>query len=397
MNHRVIYHIEYSKNWNIAWSWGEICMLENIKYFISKWEKNVILTTENWKKAFESWGLKESNLLEYKIIKTDDPRTHFKLLLNYIKRVFLAKKQIKELLINDNDILICHSDFFPNSIPLYFLSKNNKRAQFFYYFHTKYPSIFKWFEWEFIWKYTFPKVNMIYLKLSQILYLIIIKKINRWFVLVVNPCFKNYICDFLRKTNVKAHFFKIFWWVKEKVIFNDKKIYDLVWLWRFQKLKWIYEIFEIISLLKKEKSDIKIAVIWWWGDEVEKDFINKINESNLQDNIFYKWFINWAEKFKILSQSNIFLMTSYFEWRPITIIEAMKIWLPVVAYDLPVYWIYDKWIIKVPILNNNDMSFQILKLLNDKHLLSEKSIEALDFSKNYSWENTWEEIYNLFK
>ncbi len=396
MKKRIIYHIEYAKNWNIAWSWWEICMLENINFFISQWEKNIVLTTENWKKAFENWGLIESDLLEYKTIKTDDPRTHFKLLFNYLKRVFLAKKDIRSLVINDEDIIICHSDFFPNSIPLYFLSKKNKNANFFYYFHTKYPSIFKGFEWEFIWKYTIPKINMIYLKLSQIFYLNLIKKINSWLILVVNPCFESYISWFFKKSKVKYHFFKIFWWVKENVSIHNQKIYDLVWLGRFQKLKWIYELFEIVMLLKKEKNNIKIAVIWGGSPEVENNFIKKVNELNLQDNIIYKGFINWNEKFKILSQSKIFLMTSYFEGRPITIIEAMKIGLPVISYDLPVYWVYNKWIIKVPILDNKKITLEILNLLdNEKNMIALEK-ESLDFSSNYSWENTGKEIYNLF-
>jgi len=147
MEKRTIYHIEYAKNGDIAASWWEICMLENIKYFVSKWEKNIILTTQNGKKAFIKWWLVESELLAYHIIETKDPRTLVALLINYFSRVFLAKNAISKMNINDDDIIFCHSDFFPNSLPLYFLSKKNKNAKILFYFHMKYPSIFRWYEW----------------------------------------------------------------------------------------------------------------------------------------------------------------------------------------------------------------------------------------------------------
>lgn len=394
---RIIYHIEYAKNGDIAWSWWEICMLENIKYFLSKWERNIILTTNNGKKVFEKWWLLESELLQYNVIKTDDPRTYIKLLLNYFKRVFLAKKQINKIIINDNDIIYCHSDFFPNSIPMYFLSKKNNKSKLFFYFHMKYPSIFKWYIGEFIWKYSFPKLNMIYLKLNQLLYLKIIKKINRGTIISVNPYYWSYISKFFNNRKIKIYFLRIFWWINYKIIKNDKKVYDLAWLWRFHKQKWIDELFEIAKILKEQKENIKIVVIWWWWIDVENEFKENIKKYDLEGNILYEWFINWNKKFEILSQAKLFLMTSYFEWRPITIIEAMKLGLPVLSYDLPVYWVYDKWIIKVPLLDNQKIVEKIIKILDNEDFYKEKSNEALDFSKNYSWDETWREIYNLIK
>ena len=396
---RIIYHIEYAKNWDIAASWWEICMLENIKYLVSKWEKNILLTTEKWKQAFINWWLEESELLEYNTIKTDDPNSLIKLLFNYFKRVFLAKKQIKKLEINDNDIIFCHSDFFPNSIPLYFLNKNNKKSQFFYFFHVKSPNLFKWFKGEFINKINIPTISTIYHKLNQFLYIKIIKKINKWIIIWVNPFYKKYLSKIFYKTNINLYFLQIFWGVNinKNYINNNEKKYDCVWMWRFQELKGLKELFDISVKLKNKKDDIKILVIWGGSKEVEEDFIRKIKENNLENNIIYKWFISWEERFKLISQAKIFLMTSYFESYWLVNIEAMKYWLPVIAYNLPVFEIFKKWMIKISILDNNIFSKEILKMLEDKNYYEKKSKEALEFASNYSWEKTGEEIYNLMK
>lgn len=391
---RIIYHIEYAKNWEVAASWWEICMLENIKYFISKEEKNILLTTEKWKKAFINWWLKESEFLKYDVIKTDDPSSMVRLLLNYFKRVFLAKRQIKKLKINDNDIIICHSDFFPNSLPLYFLSKNNK-SKIFYYFHMKYPSIFKWYEWEFIWKYSFPKLWMIYLKLSQLLYFFIMKKINRWIILSVNSFYQKYLIEKFKFFNIKTYTIKKYSGINIPNMSTNNKKYDCLWIWRFHKQKWIKELISIVKIIKKRKNDIRVVVMWWWNKKIEKEFINDIHINWLEKNIIYKWFICWDEKYEYIAKSKIFLMTSYFESFGQVNLEAMKFWLPVVAYDLPVFSLFEKGMKKVKILNNKIFAEEVYKLLNDINLYNNESKNALNFSNKFSWDKTWDEIYNL--
>ena len=67
------------------------------------------------------------------------------------------------------------------------------------------------------------------------------------------------------------------------------------------------------------------------------------------------------------------------------------------CYDLPVYWVYNKGVKKVWILNNDQFSKEVCRLLENEALYNKLSIEAKDFSKEYSWENTGKEIYNLLK
>lgn len=166
---------------------------------------------------------------------------------------------------------------------------------------------------------------------------------------------------------------------------------------RFQDLKWVKEIFDIAQHLKKKKSNIKIVVIGGGNQESENEFRENIKKFWLENNIDYKWFLNGKERFEIISSAKIFMMTSYFEGRPISMLESLKIWTPIVSYDLPVYELYDKGIIKVNILDNEIFSEKILEILENDDLYKKLSEDAMNFSKNYSWENTGKEIYNLIK
>lgn len=51
--------------------------------------------------------------------------------------------------------------------------------------------------------------------------------------------------------------------------------------------------------------------------------------------------------------------------------------------------------IKVPILDNEGLSNEIIKLLNNWEYYTQKTEEALEFSWEFSWEKTGEEVYNL--
>lgn len=153
----------------------------------------------------------------------------------------------------------------------------------------------------------------------------------------------------------------------------------------------------MIDRLKKRKKDLKVLVIGGGSKESELEFTENVRMLDLEDNIDYKGFLNGKERFEILSQAKIFLMTSYFEWRPIVMLELLKLWIPIVSYDLPVYWVYNKGVKKVWILNNDQFSKEVCCLLENEALYNKLSIEAKEFSKDYSWENTGEEIYNLMK
>ena len=73
----------------------------------------------------------------------------------------------------------------------------------------------------------------------------------------------------------------------------------------------------------------------------------------------------------------------------------MKCGLPVVAYDLPPFAVFKAGMIKVPTLDNVAMSEEILKLLQDEVYYGRIQQEAVEFSSEFSWDKTGEEIFTL--
>lgn len=398
---KIIHHIEISHTHHNL-SWWEKAMIEIIKYIqkISDY-KQVIYTSESGKIVYSKF-IEDKNI-EYVIIGKEKIE-HINPYLAYYLRVFEVFFHVKKFDKNFEHIIFSHEEFLPTSIYSFLLKLYNKNAKWLSFFHMRAPWIFRWYLWEYTGKKSlFPDIRIIRYQLEQYIYFFLIRnRVNT--LITVNPIYK----DYLAKRFKNIYTLNKFWWeswvyIVEKYsginVNNIKpkntKDFDLSFMGRFHPQKWIDEIIDIILKIKKIKPDIKIVIIWWGNKALEDKFINDINIHWLQENIFYKWFITWNEKFKLLALSKIFLFPSYYEsfWQ--VALEAMKLWLPVVAYDLPPFCVFEKWMIKVPILDNQQMSLEILQLLDDNDYYKNKSEEALTFSNEFSWEKTGEEIFNL--
>jgi glycosyltransferase involved in cell wall biosynthesis len=389
-NEMKIYHFGFEKAGKDI-SGGERCMIENIKYFQSKKIMNIFLTTDNGKEVYEKLGLKENNFLEYKIINSYYTEQKYHLFISYILRTFKAIKLIKNIKINDNDILICHSEFFPNSIPFYILSKKHKGPKLFYWFHMLSPNIFRGYEGEFTGKFNLPNPRIIHYKLNQVLYRYL--TLNRGTILTVNPYYK----DILKKLYPKNKIYDIkkYSGVKIDNKKNISKKYDLVWMGRFHRQKGLLEVPYILDLLKRKKKNINLLLIGDGDIKIKKKFFEIIDRLGLKENVHYVGFVNSNERLKLLREAKLFIFTSYYESFGQVALEAMANGLPVIAYNLPIYLVFEKGMIKAPILDNQTFANEILKLLNNKDYYKNKSREALDYAKTFSWNKTGEEIYNL--
>lgn len=388
----VIYHIEFAKT-GTGLSGGEKCMIENIKYLKKQKKKNILLTTDNGRLTYEKLGLKEDDFFKYKTINSYGYEKKHHIFLSYLRRTLQALKLIKKIKINDQDVLFCHSEFFPNSIPFYFLSRKNNKSKLFYWFHMLAPDIFKGYGGHFTNKFKTPSLALIHYKLNQNLYRRLTSENGT--ILTVNHFYKEYLGKKYPKN--KIYVIKKYGGVNIPNFKEKDKKYDLIWMGRFHQQKGLYELIKIVTLLKKHKENIKVIVLGGENDHIEYKFKRTVKNLNLERNIFYKGFISGEKKFKYLIKSKIFLMTSFYESFGQVNLEAMKCGLPVVAYNLPVFSIFKKGMIKVPILNNEKFMQEVLRLLNNKKHYKNKSKEALEYASAFSWNKTGREIYNLMK
>ncbi len=385
-----IIHVEFAK-YGHGLSGGEETVIENIKYWISVNIKNILYTTNNAKKTYEKLGLVESDLLEYRTVELSKFEQNIHPFFSYVIRTIYALMLMRHTNLENSDVLFCHSDYFPNSIPFYFLVKKNKRVKIFYWFHSLVPSLFRGYEGVFTKTFHIPTFSLIHHILNQ--------KLFGWLIfpkgtlLTVNGFYGKYLKEKFPLNDV--YVFHHLGGPDNIIMTNKPKKYDLAWMGRFQSLKGLSQIFEIVKSLKINNKDIKILVIGGGDIIEEKKFINRIRNEDFTNNIVYKGFIHGKDRFEYLKEAKLFLMTSMYESFGLVNVEAMKCGLPVVAYNLPVYDVFKMGMIKVTLLDSKKMSEEISRLLNDEVEYTHIRDEALMFSVNFSWKKTGEELHQL--
>ncbi len=112
---------------------------------------------------------------------------------------------------------------------------------------------------------------------------------------------------------------------------KDNNYYNIVWVWRLTKQKWVDFLLEIINFLSKmDKKFIKLHIAWDW--ELKKEIISL---SNKFDFIKYYWHIENKYIPNFLSKMDLYIHTSLWESFGLTIIEANMCNLPVIAFNIP--------------------------------------------------------------
>lgn len=394
-----VFHIELAKTGH-GLSGGEKCTIELIKYLKNKKIKNILVTTDNGKETYIKLGLKEDEFLKYITIKTDWTEKKYHIFISYLVRLFYFSKIKKEIISEidkKEDVLMAHSDFFPNTIPTKILSKYFKKKPY-YWFHMLAPHILKGYEGHFTNKFKIPTLTIIHYKLNQLIFMLVSKN---GVIIFCNPYYKKFFTRYKsyiieKFGGEKIYLSKTYAGVKVNKI-DDSKEYDLAFMGRFHKQKGLFEIPKILKMLKVAKPDIKLLIIGGGDDKIKDEFFKIIKEESLTNNIEYKGFVSSDKKFDYLRKSKVFIFPSYYESFGLVALEAMANGLPVVAYNLPIFCVFDKGMIKVPILDNEKFAQETLKLLKDDNYYKNKRKEALDYASTFSWDKTGEEIYKLIK
>ncbi|WP_396196732.1 glycosyltransferase [Flavobacterium sp.] len=102
---------------------------------------------------------------------------------------------------------------------------------------------------------------------------------------------------------------------------NHGDVIEILFLAWVDKNKGIFELIDACRLLKKDKINFKLTIA---GNGNEFDEVKrKIELYNLENEIsLYGWALN-SDKVKLLKRSNIFVLPSYYEGYPNSLIEAM--------------------------------------------------------------------------
>jgi glycosyltransferase involved in cell wall biosynthesis len=385
-----IYHVEFAKT-GLGLSGGEVSMLGLIRYFQSQGNKNVVFTTDNGRTTYQR-QLPESDLLQYITVDSFADEQRFGVFISYILRTISAAQRVQGIRTKSSDLIICHSDFFPNSISSWIIKRNNPAANSADFFHVKAPRVFYGYQGEFTGKRQIPRPVILHYRLNQWLY----RKLSfpRTVILTVNPWYKSYLKRVYPRNRIKVleHYGGGAPNRENEVV----KKFDVMWVGRFQKLKGLDDLSLVVKELAKLKPDLKVVVLGGEPGVARETFISQLESAGVRENVELAGFVGGNAKYDYYFQSKVFLSTSCFESFGLTILEAMGCGIPVVAYDLPVFAVFGEGITKVPIGDIRSAAAAIFALLKNRVLCQEKSIAGKEIASVHSWETTGEEIIAEF-
>lgn len=116
-------------------------------------------------------------------------------------------------------------------------------------------------------------------------------------------------------------------------------LYDALFVGRINETKGIYDMLEVLSIIKKRIPDFRLAIMGQALGKTKDQLCQEINKKGLEKNVIFLGFRSGLEKFTIFKNSRCFwfLSKSESESFGIALMEAVCCGLPAFTYDLPIY------------------------------------------------------------
>jgi len=170
---------------------------------------------------------------------------------------------------------------------------------------------------------------------------------------------------------------------------QPKKIFDGCFIGRCVKHKGIYDLLRICDIVRKSKSDFKLAICGY-GKESPR-ISELVRKKKLESNVILLGLVQEDKKYNVLHCSRVFIFPSYLEGWGIAVAEAMACGLPVVTYHLPVYReVFDDKLITVPVGDIDAMAKEVIYLLENPEVAKKIGEANREFVKRYDWKTVAE-------
>lgn len=115
----------------------------------------------------------------------------------------------------------------------------------------------------------------------------------------------------------------------------DNAVPHILWLTNMMRTKGLVEFLDALKILKDKQLSFQVDFIGGFTNEISEEEFNRIVLANgLSDVIVYHGKKYGAEKDSFFRNADMFVLPSYTEAFPLTILEAMKYGLPVVATNV---------------------------------------------------------------
>jgi len=387
------HHIGLAKT-SLNLSGGEKVELEIIDYLKREGYANIIYTSESGRILFNK--IKPFKDLPYQIIGSIKYEKINEIFAYYL-RFFQLFFKIRRFEPGFNDIIVSHDNFIPTILYSLLLKVFNPKAKWILIYHMKSPGLFRGFLGEFTHKFNLPNIRLLRFWLEERISLFLAKGVNA--AITVNPYNLPYLSRFINKDKTSA--FQYFGGIDEDIspryLPLEKRTFDLVYIGRFHEQKGFMDLIDVVSKCSKKIKDLKLVVMGGGDKSSEDKFRAAILQAGISKNIDFKGYVSGSEKYNYLSQAKIFVMPSYYESYPVVFMEGMKMGLTFAGYNLPVYKPLAKAINCVKIGDKGALAEIITSLLENREELAQATKRAYEFSQNFNWKKTGEELLCLAK
>ena len=289
--------------------------------------------------------------------------------------------------LSKNSVVYSSSDFWPDSVPAWLFKMKFKRVKWIagFYLFASNPFI-----GETHYKGKAVLKGLIYY-LTQVPIYYLVRKYADMVWVTSEPDRWKFIGNRLSKSKVIAVRGGVDVKTPASIPEPKQKKFDAVFIGRFHPQKGVLELIDIWKVVCVKKNDAKLAMIG--VGELEGAVINKIKRCGLEQNIILFGFKDGIEKLRIFKDSRVVVHPATYDSGGMAACEAMACGLPGVSFDLPALrTYYPKGMLKTPCYDLKAFAENILRLLNDENLYRETSKEALDWAKEWDWDQRAEEL-----
>lgn len=113
--------------------------------------------------------------------------------------------------------------------------------------------------------------------------------------------------------------------------------YDIVYMGRLHPAKGIHDLVAALDLVRLEIPDVQCLMIGSGDPKSEAALVADVKKRGLEASVQYAGYLMDGEKFRALARGRVYAFPSHDESFAVTVGEALRVGLPVVAYDLPAF------------------------------------------------------------
>jgi phosphatidyl-myo-inositol dimannoside synthase len=174
--------------------------------------------------------------------------------------------------------------------------------------------------------------------------------------------------------------------------------FTIISIARLVKTKRLKDLVQAFSLINQQKPNTKLIII---GTGPEKqNLLNFINKLQLTNSVTIIKSLSRVNLIKTLKQSHLFCLPSVVEGFGLVTIEAMASGLPAVISNLPVHQEIThngQGVLFFTPSNPKELSEKIFKLIASKKLYLQKTTQAKDLIKLYTWDKIYQDSNQAYQ